>query len=218
MSSSKAALDSAVEDRVSSAASRWPTFVFRGLINLLFGVLFLVYPDTALDTITRIFGAYSIIDGLFCLLAVALLCRSGATFSLYGPYMMSFLTSFIIGIVSVVYPNFTTETFFVVAGVWFLLIGLSEITVACILRQGLSGASTGCVLFGGLLYIVFAIILLANPAAAVTTYARLAGVVIVIFGLEVSLFGFALRRIAKNSDNDGGEVNLSSNAQAISMV
>ena len=82
MSTSDAALESAVEELVLSAASRWPTFVFRGVISLFFGILFLVYPDATLFTITRVFGAFLIIDGIFCFFAVVLLCRSGAAFRL----------------------------------------------------------------------------------------------------------------------------------------
>ena len=71
-------------------------------------------------------------------------------------------------------------------------------------------------MFGGLLYAVFAILVLTNPAGAVSTYARIAGIIIILFGLEVIFFGFGLRSI-KNSDNGAGAANLSSN-QATSMV
>lgn len=215
MSTSEASLELAVEELLLSAASRWPAFVFRGVISLFFGILVLVYPDATLFTITRVFGAFLIFDGICCFLVVVLLCRSGATFRLYGPYTFAFLTSLILGIGAVVYPDFTVESFLVITGFWFLLIGLSEITVACILRQGVSGASSSLMVFGGLLYVVFAIIVLTNPAAAVSTYARIAGIIIILFGLQVTFFGFDLRRI-KNSDNSGA-ANLSSN-QATSMV
>jgi hypothetical protein len=92
MTSMEATLELVVEELILSAASRWQTFIFRGIVSLFFGILFLVYPDDTLFTITR---AFMIIDGLFCLLAVALLCsvaQRPRCFRLYYPYpVASFL-------------------------------------------------------------------------------------------------------------------------------
>jgi uncharacterized membrane protein HdeD (DUF308 family) len=216
MSTSEAAFELEVDKLVLSAASCWPTLVFKGLISLFFGILLLVYPDATLFTITRVFGAFLIIDSVFSFFAVVLLCRWGAAFRLYGTYVVAFLTSLTLGIGVIVYPGFTTESFLVIVGVWFLLIGLSEIAVACILRKGLSVASSSFMMFGGLLYAVFAILILTNPAEAVSVYARIAGIIIVLFGLELVFVGLELRRIKTNGDN--GAPNLSSSNQATSMV
>mmetsp|Transcript_29715 Transcript_29715/g.53753 ORF Transcript_29715/g.53753 Transcript_29715/m.53753 type:complete len:217 (+) Transcript_29715:40-690(+) len=216
MSTSEAAFELEVDKLVLSAASCWPTLVFKGLIGLFFGILLLVYADATLFTITRVIGAFLIIDSVFCFFAVILLCRSGAAFRLYGTYVVAFLTSLTLGIGAIVYPGFTAESFLVIVGVWFLVIGLSEIVVACILRQGLSGASSSFMMFGGLLYAVFAILILTNPAEAISVYARIAGIIIVLFGLQLVFVGLELRRIKTNGDN--GAPNLSSSNQATSMV
>lgn len=213
MSSSDDALVEALEGLLQSAASRWLNFVLRGLFTFAFGLVFLVYPGTTLNTITRIFGAFFILDAIFSLVAVTLLCRSGAGSRLWSPYFFSFLVGIIIGIGTLVYPNITTDSFFIMMGVWFLLIGLSELSVYCILRKGLSGMCGFLMMFGGLVYVVFAILCFINPEEVASTLTRIAGVIIMLFGMEVIYFGMELRSF-KNSD---GVANLSSN-QATSMV
>lgn len=201
------ALEEAFEALVMSAAKHWPGFVFRGIVQLLFGLLLVIYPNATIFTITRVFGAFMIIDGVFCLLAVVLLCRNGATCRLWSPYMLASVASIVLGSGSLAYPDMTVDALFIITGCWFLIVGLSELAVACILRKGLSNACSGCMIIGGTLYVVFAIALLANPAAAVSTLARIAGVFIMLFGLEVTFFGIELRSI-KNNDGDAANVSM----------
>jgi len=215
MSSSESALAEAIGQLIESAAARWASFVIRGIITLSFGIIFLVYPTSTLDTFTRLFGAFFIIDGVFCLLAVALLCRSGATCSLWSPYAFASFISLVIGGGTVAYPEMTTASYFIILGVWFLLIGLSELSIACILRKGLSNASTGFMVFGGVLYVIFAIVLLSKPSAVASTLTRIAGIIVILFGLEVIFVGVELRSIHKSSS---GNANLSSNAQESSVI
>lgn len=207
------ALEEAAEELITAVASRWSVFLLRGFLLLLFGILLIAYPDATIYTITRIFGAFLLVDAFFCFCAIVMLCKSGATWRMWSPYLLAFLASAIIGGGSLAYPGMTIDSLFKLTGAWFLVVGVAEFAVACVLRKVLTGACSGCMMIGALLDVLLAIALLSNPAAAVSTLAIITGVIIILFGLEVTFLGIELRSI-KNND---GSTNLSSN-QTSSMV
>jgi uncharacterized membrane protein HdeD (DUF308 family) len=168
---------------------------------MFFGFLLLVFPNTSVFTTARIFGAFLIIDGIVCFLKYLLLCRLGGASSLWGVYFFTFLLDFAVGITSVAHPSITTQILIIAAAVWFLLVGLMELFVACILRSGMGATSCGCMAMGGILYVIFAIVLFADPARGVSAISRIAGVMILLFGLEMTCFAEQLRKKFKNAES-----------------
>jgi len=58
-------------------AGNWWTFVLRGTLSILFGLLLFIMPDIGLLTLVFLFGIYAIADGVLDL--VAAFRRSGGT-------------------------------------------------------------------------------------------------------------------------------------------
>ena len=76
---------------LSSLTRNWWTFLLQGLFALIFGVLVLVWPASALIALVYLFGAFAMVDGI-CTVA------AGITFRSYMPHWWVALLQGLFGI------------------------------------------------------------------------------------------------------------------------
>jgi uncharacterized membrane protein HdeD (DUF308 family) len=55
--------------KLPTLEAKWWAFALRGLFSVLFGVLAIFVPAPTLFAITICFGAYAIVDGIFCIIS-----------------------------------------------------------------------------------------------------------------------------------------------------
>jgi uncharacterized membrane protein HdeD (DUF308 family) len=191
-----------IEGILDSLASYWTIFILRGLIILFFGSLFLVFPETSVATFSIIFGVFCILDGVSCFIKMWLVCMfvEGSRVPLTMLYFLCSASNLILGIFAIAYPNLTAQILLVFVGVWFCLIGSLELLLLCLMRGDpiMSGGGTGCMFLGGALYFVFGIVLLSDLERGVESLARLIGVIVIIFAIQIIFFGLRLRKVYKS--------------------
>jgi uncharacterized membrane protein HdeD (DUF308 family) len=171
----------------------WWVVALRGALAVLFGVTALVWPGITLFALVLVFGAYSLVDGVFTLAAALGWRARGATDT--GGRIWLFVqgvAGIIIGVLAFVWPGITALALLWLIGIWAIVIGVLEVIAAVRLRRelrrewllGLSGAATA----------LFGILLIAWPAAGVLTLIALIGISAVVFGVALLAFAVRLRR------------------------
>jgi uncharacterized membrane protein HdeD (DUF308 family) len=167
----------------------WWAVALRGALAILFGVTALVWPGITLFALVLLFGAYSLVDGVFTL-AAALGGRDRGTTDTGSRIwlVVQGVAGIIIGVLAFVWPGITALALLWLIGIWAVVIGVLEVIAAVRLRRewllGLSGAATA----------LFGILLIAWPATGALTLIALIGISAVVFGVALLAFAERLRR------------------------
>jgi len=158
------------------------TLAIRGIIALLFGVVALLLPGTALLALVIAFGAYAFIDGVFAL-AAALTRRQRDG---RGWLALEGIAGFIAGVIAFVRPGLTVVALISLVAVWALLTGALKIVLAIRLRREIRGEWL-LALSGAASIVLAALIMMAPLKATLALIWTLGIFAIVLGGLLVAL-------------------------------
>jgi len=158
------------------------TLAIRGIIALLFGVVALLLPGTALLALVIAFGAYAFIDGVFAL-AAALTRRERDG---RGWLALEGIAGLIAGVIAFVRPGLTVVALISLVAVWALLTGALKIVLAIRLRREIQ--DEWLLALSGAASIVVAALIMMAPLKATLAFIWTLGIfAIVLGGLLVAL-------------------------------
>lgn len=172
----------------------WWMLLLRGAAAIVFGMLLLTLPGLALTTgaisIVLLFSIYMLVDGIGTIIG-AVSKREGQWFLL----LLLGAVSVIAGIVALANPllfaTFTLAILVVIIAVRALFGGVIEIITAVQLRKEID--NEWLLLLSGLLSVIFGLILIVRPLAAVEALIVVVGFYAVIFGVMQLLLAFRVR-------------------------
>lgn len=170
------------ESGAAMVPSRWLVLLL-GVIAVIFGVLFFIYPVPTLTLLVTFLGLYWLFNGIVAFIDL-FANKTGRGWKL----LIGILGVFA-GILVLTYPLYSAvlipTVFAIIIGVEGLIIGAAHMV------QGFSGAGWGTGILG-ILSIIFGLVLIANPlVAAVGLVLLLAGIAIV-GGIAAIIFAFRL--------------------------
>jgi uncharacterized membrane protein HdeD (DUF308 family) len=169
-----------------SFVQKWWLFLLRGIFALLFGALMLAHPFAGLAALVIVFGAWAFVDGISAF-AVALSGQRSGLMVLVGLIG--------IGLAALTYtrPDITALGLYAAIAAWSITRGILEIAVAIELRNEIQGH--GWLVFGGIVSILFGVLMIAVPATGAMALAWLIGVYALVFGVINCVVAFRLRSI-----------------------
>lgn len=170
----------------------WWMIVLRGLAALLFGLVAIFWPGISLNALVMLFGIYAMIDGAITL-GVALRLPAGE------PRRMLLLPVGIaglgIGLISVFWPGATVIVLVYAVAAWSLIFGIIEIAGSLRLKKQFG--PDWPLSKGGILLVIFALLLLFFPDAVAVAATWIIGVFALMIG--IALLGFAWRQHKRDS-------------------
>jgi len=169
---------------VDQLARHWWVIGLRGLAAILFGVLAFVWPGMTLAVLVLLFGAYALVDGVLTLLAAF---RGGVQHRIV--MLVEGVVSVLAGLAAFVWPGLTALFLLYIIAFWAIVTGVLEIVAAIRVRRAISN-ELGLVI-GGVLSVVFGVVLLIAPGAGALAVIFLIGTYAVVFG--IALLGLAWR-------------------------
>jgi len=172
-------------------ALNWWALALRGAVAIIFGLLAFFMPVVTLYSLTILFGAYALIDGVVSLVAAVRSAR-------HGEHWWELLFEGIIGlgtaVVTVIWPAVTLVVLIYIIGAWALITGVLEIAAAFRLRRHIAGEwMLGLV---GVASVLFGVLLFAAPGPAAVVLAWWIGAYVFFFGVMMVVLAFRLRRRA----------------------
>jgi len=193
-------IDTIENNRVTSViANRWWAVLIRGLAAILFGVLAFAAPGTTLLAIATVFGIYAIVDGA---LDLAFAYRRAHEGRRWGWLVFEGLVGIGAGIVALAWTELTAMALLTVIAVWAIITGVAEIAAAFRLRRHIQGE--WMLATGGVLSIIFGVLLLLFPGAGVLVLLSLIGAYALVFGVLLVALAFRLRAWRGTSEPMGG--------------
>ena len=168
----------------------WWVPVLRGVAAILFGVIALWYPGLTLAVLVIFFGAWVLVDGIFRVVGAL---AGHASDPDWGFHLIIGIVGIIIGVLTFRAPRITALALLIYIAAWALMIGASEIALAIKLRKEIKGE--WFLILMGLASIIFAVLLLWNPAPGAVALIWLIGSYAIVFGLLAMFLGFKLRSL-----------------------
>ena len=180
-----------------SLTENWWIFALRGVLALIFAALAFWMPQSALLATTLVFGAFSLVNGAFNLVAAV---RHIQKKERWGWLLFSGIVGILTGVVVLVAPWVATMVMasflWASVGVWAIFTGVLEISAAVRLRQEIKGEIW--LAFSGLLSIVLGAIVLwiffSRPVESFLAAGWLLGFYAAVYGVTLLFLSWRLRK------------------------
>ena len=134
-----------------------------------------------------LFGAYALVDGVFAVVAGIRGAGGGRRWVLLIEGVLGILA----GIVALLWPAITTLALLYVIAFWAIFTGIAEIVAAVALRREIAGE--WALILGGVLSVIFGLILAVLPGAGPLSVVWLIGVYAILFGIALNVLAFRVR-------------------------
>ncbi|MCO5118383.1 MAG: HdeD family acid-resistance protein [Burkholderiaceae bacterium] len=171
-------------------AGNWWLMLLRGLAALVFGALTFGWPTASIVALAVVWGAYALVDGVFALWAGVV----GRTTALRARWWLATVGAMgiIAGGLAIAWPGITAMVLMFFLAGWLFAVGILQVWGAIRIRKEVEGEIW--LALSGLLSIGIAILLVAQPAAALLATAWAIGAVAILVGISYIALGFRLRR------------------------
>lgn len=169
-------------------ARNWWALALRGLFAVLFGVLAFALPGLTLAALVILFGAYSLVDGIFALITAV---RAAEAHERWWLFVLEGLAGVAAGLITFMWPGITALVLLFLIAWWAIITGVFEIAAAVRLRKEISGE--WALALGGVASVIFGLLLLFRPGVGVLAVIWLIGTYAVVFGLLLLMLAFRLR-------------------------
>jgi uncharacterized membrane protein HdeD (DUF308 family) len=158
--------------------------LLRGIVAILFGLAAFVVPGITILFLTTLFAVYAFVDGVFAFIA-----------GLHWKWwILSVLGAIgiVAGILAFFYPGVTAITLLFIIAAWAIVRGAAEIAAAVQLRKVIP--NEWALIVGGVLSVLFGVILFANPAVGALAVIWVIGTYAILIGLLLTVAAFRVKR------------------------
>ncbi|MGW0197697.1 HdeD family acid-resistance protein [Nonomuraea sp. NPDC003201] len=168
----------------------WWLLLIRGLASLIFGILALIWPAITLLVLVIFFGAYALVGGVAELIAGF---RHGAESRAW--LIISGIIGILAGIATFIWPGITSLALLYVVAFWAIFAGVSEIIAGIKLRKAID--NEWMLIVGGILSLIFGILLLIWPAAGLLSLVWLVGIFAILHGIAMIALSFRVKNFTR---------------------
>ena len=172
-------------------AANWWLVLLRGLASIVLGVLAFAWPGLTLLTLTLVWGAYTLADGILALGAAIM----GGTMAPRWWLALAGVVGILAGLVAFLSPAFAATILLLIIATWAILVGLLQIWGAIRLRKEIEGE--WLLALGGLLALGFGVAILIQPDAGALALVWLIGAFALISGFSFVGLAMRLRRLRR---------------------
>jgi uncharacterized membrane protein HdeD (DUF308 family) len=177
---------------LSSLARNWWLLLLRGIAAIAFGVLAFIWPGMTLLTLTILWGAYAISDGIFALAAA--IAGTGAQTSSRWWLAVVGVCSILAGMVTFLMPGMTAFVLLMFIASWAIIVGVLQVWGAVQLRKEIQ--NEWLLALSGLLSIAFGVLVIAAPGAGALSVVWMIGWFALLAGCIYIGLAFRLKQFA----------------------
>lgn len=170
---------------LDALARNWWLILLRGACAVIFGFLTFVWPGLTLVTLVLLYGAFSMLDGVFSIVAAL---KGGSPMPRWWLALVGLL-GIGVGIITLAWPQITGFVLLMFIAAWAIASGVLQIIGAIKLRSEIEGE--WLLIASGVLAIIFGLMVVAFPGAGALSLAIVIGSFAVVYG--ILLIGFSLR-------------------------
>lgn len=177
---------------LSLLSRHWWILALRGLLAVVFGVLALAWPSTAVRVLVILFAIYALVDGLFSLLsALARRPRRGGWWLL----LIEAVAGIAAGVLAFIWPEVTALALLYLIAAWAILTGVMELVAAMRLRKQVEGE--WILGLAGVVSIVIGLLLALRPDSGLILMVWFVGAFAILFGVLLIVLSVQLRSLRR---------------------
>jgi uncharacterized membrane protein HdeD (DUF308 family) len=176
-----------VENPDMMLAEDWWALALRGVLAVIVGLIALFFPGVTLTAFVLLFAAYMLVDGIFALIAGL---RAASRHERSWPLFLEAAADIVAGVIAFFWPAITLLVLVFLVGFWAIFSGVMMIAAA--IRP--AGRREWLLALGGLLSVIFGILVLIAPITGAVVLALWFGAYAVAFGIVLLILAFRLRR------------------------
>jgi len=169
-------------------ARNWWAIALRGLFAVFFGIAAFAWPGITLGVLVLLYGAYTLVDGVFNVAAALVGSPSGMP---WWALLVQGLAGIAVGIMTFAWPGITALVLLFLIAAWAVVTGIFAIVAAIRLRKEIRGE--WLLGLSGVLSVLFGFSLVINPGAGALAVVWLIGGYAFIFGILLMVLAFRLR-------------------------
>ena len=166
--------------------TNWWALLLRGIAAVLFGLAALFWPGLTLFALIVFFGAYTLVDGIFAIVA-GIRGSGGRRWLLLAEGVLGVL----VGLIAFFSPGMTALVFLYVIAAWAIFTGILKVLMAILLRREIDNEWT--MALSGLLWVLLGVVLTVLPGVGLLSLAWLIGVFALGAGLALLVLAFRVR-------------------------
>lgn len=174
---------------IGAVARNWWLILVRGLAALAFGILCFVWPAISLLVLVLLYGAYAIVDGISAIV--------WGSRSRWWSMVAVGVVSVLAGLIAFFWPGLTALALVYLIAAWALVRGAGEIAAAIHLRRHIQ--NEWMLVIGGILSIVFGLLLAFYPGAGALSVVWLIGAFAIVFGIFAVALALRLRSFSRHA-------------------
>ncbi len=167
--------------------ANWWAVALRGAFAILFGILALFVPGVTIGVLVLLYAAYMLADGALAIVAAV---RAASHHERWGLLLLEGVVDIVAGLVAFVWPAITVLVFVYLLAVWAVVTGALLLGAAFRLD---AAHGRWWMLLGGVLSIVWGVMLFGAPAAGAVVLTWWLGAYSLLFGILLLVLGFSLR-------------------------
>ena len=188
---------------VKKANSGWLAFLVSGIVAIGYGVLAIVFSDTFVDIlqmVMRISGiCIAVTGGIFLAAAIVRMTKRLP----WGWVLLEAVALIVVGVLSAIYATQALKLLVILIGIWSAIVGTFMLLV---MSRTKNLWNKGFYIASAVLSIAFGVLLVAHPFGMVQWFIDLSGIIALVFGIIMMMFGFAIHRADKEVEVKAVEV------------
>ena len=184
---------------INLLARNWWLLLVRGLIAIFFGIAAFVWPGLTAAMLILMFGTYVLLDGIF---GVVDAIRHRDRFDRWGFWLLDGVLGVVVGALTLFMPGISAFVLLMFIAGWAIIGGVLRIIAAIQLRREIKGE--WLLGLGGVLTILFGVLLVAMPGAGIISLVWMIGIWAVAFGVIFTMLAFRLRKVGKDLPASAG--------------
>lgn len=177
---------------INVLARNWWTWLIRGIVAIIFGILAFLWPGATILAIGILFGAYALVDGIFAVVAAV---RAAETQQRWWPFAVEGIVGILIAAITFYDIRITLLALYFTIAAWAFLTGIFEIVAAVQLRKHI--ANEFWLILGGIASILFGVLMIWFPMAGILAIIWLIAAYAIVFGVIMIAFSLRLRSHAQ---------------------
>ncbi len=173
---------------------KWWTLVLRGALAILLAVLAFLWPDHTVRALFILIGLFLILDGI---VSTASSLSHRRRVNAWWIFFVEGALGLLVGLFALVRPETAAMVLVFLIGLWALATGILEIIAG--LRLSATAAGEWLLTAGGILSVIFGLILIFIPSRAVIALLWLVAAYFLLFGVVLVVLGFRVRPYREGS-------------------
>jgi uncharacterized membrane protein HdeD (DUF308 family) len=171
----------------STLRHNWTVVAVRGVFGIIIGLICFLFPGPTLLSLVGLFAVFLIIDGIFAIVASV---RAASRNERWGFLTFEGIVGIVAGILAMAMPGLTVLVFVGLLAAWAIVSGVLELRAAFNLA---SDHGRWWLALGGIISIVFGIVLIAAPRLGAVVVTWWVGAYATFFGATLLALAFKLR-------------------------